>query len=109
MSTLANAASLFERLGGTTGIAGIVDSLIAARDAHRGMNINEAEFVAAVPSVPIGRVDRPTVGLAKFVLPPRNLCTMICGRESRSTGTPRRRPLSHRRFPRGPRRLVHLR
>jgi hemoglobin len=98
MSTLVNSPSLFERLGGTAGIAGIVDSLIAAhmenpvirarfvpyldtperieamkghactffeagsggprsytgramRDAHRGMNISEAEFVAVIDDV----------------------------------------------------------
>jgi hemoglobin len=98
MNTLVSTASLFERLGGTAGIAGIVDSLIAAhlenpairarfvpyldtperiaaikghvctfleagrggprdytgramRDAHRGMNINEAEFVATLDDI----------------------------------------------------------
>jgi hemoglobin len=98
MSTLANIASLFERLGGTAGIARIVDSLIAAhmenpairarfvpyldtperiqaikahvctfleagsggpgtytgramRDAHRGMNIDESEFVATLDDI----------------------------------------------------------
>ena len=99
MPTVTNtASSLFERLGGTAGIAAIVDSLVAAhmenpiirprfvayldtperidaikghvctfleagsggpraytgrsmREAHRGMNINEAEFVAAVDDI----------------------------------------------------------
>jgi hemoglobin len=97
MDTLTS-PSLFDRLGGSTGIAAIVDSLVAAhlenpvirarflpyvdtpgridaikghvctfleagcggdraytgrpmRDAHRGMNISEAEFVAALDDI----------------------------------------------------------
>ena len=98
MTTRVNSASLFERLGGTAGIAAIVESLIAAHmenpiirarflpyldtpehleaikghvctfleagsggpraytgramlDAHRGMNISEAEFVATLDDI----------------------------------------------------------
>lgn len=98
MTTAVNTASLFERLGGTAGIAAIVDSLVTAhmenpvirprfvayldtperiaaikghvctfleagsggpraytgrsmREAHHGMNINEAEFVAALDDI----------------------------------------------------------
>jgi hemoglobin len=98
MTTLAPRASLFERLGGATGIAAFVDAVVAAhmenpvirarflpyldtpermdavkghmctlleaggggpraysgrsmRDAHRGMNISEAEFVAALDDI----------------------------------------------------------
>jgi hypothetical protein len=39
----------------------------------------------------------------------RNLCTIICARSNPSARTARRRPVQHRRFPRGPRRGVHHR
>jgi len=101
MNSIATTASLFDRLGGSTGIAAIVDSLVAAhlenplirarflpylempgrmdvikghvrtffeagsggprsytgrsmQEAHRGMNISEAEYMAALDDILAG-------------------------------------------------------